>query len=169
MKWNKKKSSESHIHFWWLLIKWSQHDEMWLLKSSHMSVVKVPWLCDLWEDLFAAALWDYRELLNCSISVFFWVSNLAKGAILPPDMTYLKKMKGTFRNIWNTLLLPKITLTKFVLNLYIFSFHSIFIELFCFQVCCFHWFSVTFSLNLPICVSFVKVLCCKFYLLWFIV
>ena len=134
MKWNKKKFSESHIHFWWLLIKWSEHDEMWLLKSSHMSAVKAPWLCDLLEDLFAAALWDYRELLNCSISVS-WVSNLAKGAISSPDITYLK---GTFRNKWNTLLLPKITLIKFVLNLYIFSFHSIFIELFCFQVCCFH-------------------------------
>ena len=93
-QWNetKKKSSKSHIHFWWLLIKWPQHEEMWLLKSCHMSAVKAPWLCDLWEDLFAAALWDYRELLNCSISVF-WISNLAKGAISPPDMTYLKKKR----------------------------------------------------------------------------
>ena len=64
-----------------------------LLKSSHMSADKPLWCCDLWEDLFAAALWDYRELLNCSISVFFWVSNLAKGAILPLGMTFTHHKK----------------------------------------------------------------------------
>ena len=60
-----KKFSQSRILFLMtLLIKWSPCDKgvkRVTLKIRHMSAVKALWWCDLWEDLFAAALLDYRE------------------------------------------------------------------------------------------------------------
>ena len=48
-----------------LLIKWLPCDKgvkiIITLKIRHMSAVKTLWWYDLWEDLFAAALGDYRE------------------------------------------------------------------------------------------------------------
>ena len=64
--WNETKKIVVKVifYFWWQLIKWSQCDKgvkRVTLKSSHMSAVKALWWCDLWEDLFAAALGDDRE------------------------------------------------------------------------------------------------------------
>ena len=61
-----KKFFQSRILFLMiLLIKWLPCDKgvkiIITLKIRHMSAVKTLWWYDLWEDLCAAALGDYRE------------------------------------------------------------------------------------------------------------